>query len=151
MLGLECSSGDQRPCYEGDFATRGVGACRLGEQTCQVNGTWGACKNQGTPGPETCDDTLDNDCDGQVNEGCASPAFCKALSLNQLLQLQATYLSIEPKQAEVLLALVEQGALLVCSTLSLYLAGPLGRSVDDLGTTNISGYCDCSPGHQSVG
>ncbi|TNE44839.1 MAG: hypothetical protein EP343_29750 [Deltaproteobacteria bacterium] len=111
VLGQECSSGDQRPCYEGDSATRGVGACRLGEQTCQVDGTWGVCKNQGTPRPETCDDTVDNNCDGQVNEGCASPTFCKALSLNQLLQLKATYVSMEPKQAEVVLQLVEQGAL----------------------------------------
>lgn len=111
VLGQECTSGDQRPCYEGDTSTRGVGACTLGEQTCEVTGTWGACKNQGKPGVETCEDSVDNDCDGKVNEGCASPAFCKALSLDKLLQLEAVYLSSEPKEAQIELSLTEQGKL----------------------------------------
>jgi hypothetical protein len=55
----------------------GVGACAAtGIETCSA-GTWGGntCI-PGTPGPETCNG-LDDDCDGQIDEGIAStPTFC---------------------------------------------------------------------------
>jgi len=33
-------------------------------------GTWGPCSGETLPGNESCDDGLDNDCDGEVDEGC---------------------------------------------------------------------------------
>ena len=44
-----------------------VGVCELGLRTCQSDYTWGGCENEigPTEDPEsTCDDGLDNDCDG---------------------------------------------------------------------------------------
>jgi len=43
------------------------GACHSGAQTCQPNGTWGACAGEQTPAPkEFCDNqNQDNDCNGK--------------------------------------------------------------------------------------
>ena len=51
--------------------------CSLGLGVCQRSGVW-QCTNGNvscnativTPGTETCNDNLDNDCDGQTDEGC---------------------------------------------------------------------------------
>ena len=47
------------------------GICRPGSQTC-INGTqWGTCFNQTFPlANDLCNNSLDDDCDGQVDEGC---------------------------------------------------------------------------------
>jgi hypothetical protein len=58
-----------RTCYSGPAGTAGVGACTAGTQTCSMGG-YGACNGQVVPATESCADSLDNDCDGQVNEGC---------------------------------------------------------------------------------
>jgi hypothetical protein len=46
------------------------GACVAGTQTC-VAGAWGACTGGFGPVAEVCGDTIDNDCDGVVDNGCA--------------------------------------------------------------------------------
>jgi hypothetical protein len=68
--GAECVPGQTRPCYSGPAGTAGVGACREGAQVCGAEGTFGdACVGEVTPEPETCDTPVDDDCNGQVNEG----------------------------------------------------------------------------------
>src|SRR5262249_50769351 len=48
-------------------ASAGVGACVRGTQTCS-GGAWGECSGAVMPVAEACD-TLDNDCDGKVDNG----------------------------------------------------------------------------------
>lgn len=64
-----CIPGEEQPCYTGDEATRNIGACVDGVQTCNDNGTaFGTCVGDATPVDEVCGDDTDNDCDGTVDE-----------------------------------------------------------------------------------
>lgn len=58
-------------CYSGPSETRDVGSCRSGAQTCS-GGTFGSCVGEVIPTTEVCDE-LDNDCDGQSDEGGVCP------------------------------------------------------------------------------
>jgi hypothetical protein len=67
-----CAAGATQPCYDGPPSTLNVGACKGGVQTCNAQGTaFGACTGQVLPSAETCATPLDDDCNGQVNEGGA--------------------------------------------------------------------------------
>jgi hypothetical protein len=71
--GCACVIGDTQPCYPGDRALAGVGACTLGAQEClEVGvefGAWSACRGAEPPGAEVCNGA-DDDCDGTVDDGC---------------------------------------------------------------------------------
>ena len=75
--GCYCGAGDVQSCFSGAYPGHGVGACRDGMQTCDVQefGDWGmfSCAGEALPSPELCDD-IDNDCDGAVDEDCACTA-----------------------------------------------------------------------------
>lgn len=63
-----------RGCYSGPAGTAGKGVCKVGTQTCTA-GQWGACVGEVTPKPEACGPNsvangVDEDCDGQKDEGC---------------------------------------------------------------------------------
>jgi hypothetical protein len=60
-----CISGMTRNCGTS------TGACEYGTQTC-TNGAWGSCVGGVTAVSERCNDNIDNDCDGSVDEGCSS-------------------------------------------------------------------------------
>jgi hypothetical protein len=71
MMG-ECIPGETRDCYTGREGTDGIGACRLGTQTCGASRTWNAgCVGERTPAAmETCGNAVDDDCNGDTDEGC---------------------------------------------------------------------------------
>jgi hypothetical protein len=79
--GCPCKLGDVRPCFEGPPGRVETGACAPGTMRCQTAGggnlVWGACEGGIAPGAEVCD-TLDNDCNGCVDEvgTCAPGGSC---------------------------------------------------------------------------
>lgn len=77
--GCVCQPNATEPCYSGAAGTRGVGACKDGQHTCNASGTaWGPCDGEVLPAQETCATSLDDDCDGQVNEVGGTGCLCAA-------------------------------------------------------------------------
>ena len=68
-----CEPGKKQTCgYQGPAETEGVGPCKAGIRTCSEDGTWGKCEGGYEPVAEVgelCSDGIDNDCDGEVDNG----------------------------------------------------------------------------------
>ncbi|WP_437303155.1 fibrinogen-like YCDxxxxGGGW domain-containing protein [Sorangium sp. So ce388] len=70
--GGPCDPGSQDDCYSGPPGTLNRGACHSGVRTCDEAGNgYGPCAGEVVPTPDRCDTAEDEDCDGEVNEGCA--------------------------------------------------------------------------------
>ncbi|MDI1444064.1 hypothetical protein [Polyangium sp. 6x1] len=68
--GTICDPYEWQPCYYGPPGTEGVGICTGGYQECSATGTeWYECDDV-RPQVEVCTNDVDDDCDGEVNEGC---------------------------------------------------------------------------------
>ena len=65
---VDCITGTTQPCGSD------VGECQSGIQTCII-GQWGACEGETGPSPEICDG-VDNNCDGQTDEGFGVGLSC---------------------------------------------------------------------------
>ncbi len=63
-----CKPGKHRECYGGKEETVDVGPCVVGEQTCLETGLWGNCAGQVIPVGEVCGDSIDNNCNGAMDE-----------------------------------------------------------------------------------
>ena len=67
----DCDAGETRTCYSGPPGTETLGACLAGVETCDAGGSWGPCEGEVIPAAESCSTESDDDCDGEVNQGCA--------------------------------------------------------------------------------
>jgi hypothetical protein len=75
-----CTAGEKRSCYPtgakgcekvaGGWSCKGI--CRAGFQVCSSGGTWGACQFFVEPQAKEECNTLDDNCDGFVDEGLKS-------------------------------------------------------------------------------
>lgn len=66
----QCSPGDTQSCYTGPPATRGVGTCKDGTQSCEGTGEfakWGPCVGSVLPSEDVIDG-VDNDCNGTPDD-----------------------------------------------------------------------------------
>lgn len=73
-----CEHGQRRSCYPGDPLLSNKGRCKPGVQICE-RGQWLACTGFVLPRPEGEDCStpdVDDNCDGQVNEGCQNVQKC---------------------------------------------------------------------------
>lgn len=104
-----CSFGQETPCYPHADSTPGTGTCKQGKRFCSKQGQWGTCLGAVVPTTEECGDALDNDCDGQIDEGCKAKAACQRAIDSQPITATATYLSTSPKRLKVTLALPADG------------------------------------------
>ena len=60
---LNCEPGKSKPCGSN------IGECKQGERICLAGvDTWGGCSGGQGPVAEVCDDGLDNDCNGEVDD-----------------------------------------------------------------------------------
>jgi hypothetical protein len=66
--GVSCEPGKAERCYSGATGTSGVGPCKDGTRRCGVDATWGACQGEVVPVGEVCGDSIDNNCNGSVDE-----------------------------------------------------------------------------------
>ena len=69
----DCTPGDVQPCWTGPAATRNRSHCQDGQQTCNDHfefPEWGDCVGQVLPIIEVCENGVDDDCNGLIDEGC---------------------------------------------------------------------------------
>jgi hypothetical protein len=68
--GCACTDGLTQACFSGPAASRNVGICSDGVQTCS-GAVWGPCDGEVVPIAEVCDGAADENCDGVIDENCA--------------------------------------------------------------------------------
>ncbi|MCB9642229.1 MAG: peptidoglycan DD-metalloendopeptidase family protein [Myxococcales bacterium] len=72
-----CTDGQTQECFTGPLDRVNIGACKAGTQTC-TNNAWGPCQGEVLPAAnEICGNSIDDNCNGAVDEGCGTPTTCE--------------------------------------------------------------------------
>ncbi len=68
--GYDCIPDTTEECpYSGPAEKKGVGACKAAVRVCKSDGTWSKCNGEVLPTFEVCNNGVDDDCDGMVDNG----------------------------------------------------------------------------------
>jgi len=99
----------ERGCYSGAEESQGQGACRDGRERC-LEGSWSACAGETLPIDEICGNESDDDCDGEIDEGCN--LNCPPIDLDSPVRLSTSCLTAGSGAPGVIIAelLDEEGA-----------------------------------------
>gem|GEM_PF-3890764 len=66
---IVCTPGTVEECpYAGPEGTENVGVCKAASRTCKEDGTWNNCHGEVLPTMETCDNGIDEDCNGIADD-----------------------------------------------------------------------------------
>jgi hypothetical protein len=87
--GCSCSEGSKQSCGVN------LGVCKNGTQTCTPEMTWGLCNGGVSSSNEICD-SLDNNCNGEIDEGLS----CLSVDDLKLLRESAVYVIYRANAAE---------------------------------------------------
>lgn len=77
LAAVPCIAGSVEACYEAPVSTMNMGTCHPGVHVCNANGMgYGPCEGQSIPVKDECNNGLDEDCNGVVDQGakCMAPA-----------------------------------------------------------------------------
>ncbi|MCE5194674.1 MAG: hypothetical protein LLF28_04340 [Nitrospiraceae bacterium] len=130
-----CTDGQTQSCYSGASETKGVGLCQAGTQTCS-GGQWGTCVGEVLPTEEICGDNLDNNCNGQVDEGCGC-GITLPIMPEQIRQCDSKFNTTEIKYDNTKKTICRQGCAMSSLTMLMNSAG----CYVDLHTVNSCQEC----------
>lgn len=72
----QVDDGVTRGCYPFAANTRGIGNCRDGMEACNLGNWTGNCAGAVGPSTEVCGNMVDENCNGMLDDGCATDAGC---------------------------------------------------------------------------
>ncbi len=77
-MGGACAPEAVEACYSGSPGTQDQGTCKAGTRTCGEDEQWGPCAGEVVPQSESCGDSEDVDCDGELAQCTGAGLWAKS-------------------------------------------------------------------------